>query len=223
MHEISPSESGFGEVFTPAEAEIVRGSIEAVQRSAQRRHVLHIDLRDSKASRLLLGSEEFPVLCHQAETREDPVRAALTFARSRQNHAAGELPGLIAGVQLGFLAGGHGFREGTQLNNQRGSGFSMTDRGRQKTLQPGAYFCRHAQVGECFVLKEHTAGHGNQTVTRQIYLIVAVGIRDREVSVRNALGGDERENLSMIERGGDVVNLGADCKRQTDKSKQIIF
>ena len=67
----------------------------------------------------------------------------------------------------------------------------MPNRGRQKTLQPCADFRRHTQIGERFVLKEHTAGHGHQTVTRQIHLIVAVGIRDGEVSVRDALGGNE--------------------------------
>ena len=71
------------------------------------------------------------------------------------------------------------------------------------------------------MLKEHAAGHGHQAVAGQIHLIVAVGVRDGEVPVRDALGGNERENLTVIERGGDVVDLRADGERQSDKGQQI--
>ena len=222
MHGVGAGEGSLLKVSAPAEAEIVRGGVEAVQRPAQGHHVLHVNFGNRKASRLFFGRKEFPVLRHQAEPREDTVCAALALAGSRQYHAAGKLPGLIAGVELGFLTGGDGFREGAQLNNQRGAGFRMTNRGGQKTLESCAHFHRNSQIGKRLMLKEHTAGHGNQTVTGEIDLIIAFGIRYGEVTVCDPLGGNESKNLAVIEGGGDVVDLRADSERQTDEGQKII-
>ena len=74
----------------------------------------------------------------------------------------------------------------------------MAGSGSQETIQPCADFHCHSQIRQGVMLEKHAAGHGHQTVTGKIDLIITVRIRNGEVSVRDSLSGNKRENLTVI-------------------------
>ena len=131
------------------------------------------------------------------------------------------MPGFVTKVQFRLFPGAYGLGERSHLYDKRRTGFGVANGRAEEALQPSADFNRNAQIGERFVLEKHTAGHGDQPVIRKIHFVIAVRVRNREVSVGEPFCGDKRENLTLIDGCGDIVNLCAYGQRQSDENKHV--